>query len=199
VLLTTVKITSGRPFNIPCESLTLAVSRCDFHSRNFINCTNISEIDNSSFERVEEFQYLGITLNQNPIQEEIKGRWKSGNAYYHSVQILLSSSLLSKNLKIKIYRTVILPFVLYGCETWSLTLRDEPRLRVFENRVLKRIFGPKRDEVTGEWGKLYNEELFDLHSSPNIVRVIKSRRMRWAGHVGCMGESELYTGVGGET
>ena len=94
---------------------------------------------------------------------------KSGNACYHSVQNLLSSSLLSKNLKIKIYRTIILPVVLYGYETWSLTLREERRLRVFENRVL-RIFGPKKDEVTGEWRKLHNKELNDPYSSPNIVR-----------------------------
>ena len=88
---------------------------------------------------------------------------------------------LSKNLKIMMYRTIILPVVLYGCETWSLTLKEELRLRVFENRVLRRVFGPKRDEVTG------NEELNDLYS-PNIFRVIKSRRMRWVGHVARMGE-----------
>jgi len=105
-----------------------------------------------------------------------------------SVQNLLSSRLLSKNLKIKIYRTIILTVVLYGCETWSLTLREERRSRVFENRVLKRVFGPKRDEVTGEWRKLHNKELNDLHSLPNIVWVVKSRRMRWAGHVARMGE-----------
>jgi hypothetical protein len=90
--------------------------------------------------------------NQNSIQEEIKSRLKSGNACYHSVQNILCSRLPSKNLKIKIYRTIILPVVLYGCETWSLILREERRLRLFENRVL-RIFGPKRDEVTGEWRK----------------------------------------------
>jgi hypothetical protein len=90
--------------------------------------------------------------------------------------------LLSKNLKIKIYRTIISP-VLYGCETWSLTLREEPRLR-----VLRRIFRPKRGEIAGEWRKLHNEERNDLYCSPSIVRVIKSRRMRWAGHVACMVE-----------
>jgi hypothetical protein len=122
---------------------------------------------------------LGTNLtNQNSIQEEIKIRLKSGNACYHSVQNLLSSSLLSKYSNIKIYRTIILPVVLYGCETWSLTLREERRPRVFENRVLRRIFGPKRDEVTKEWIKIHNEESNDLYSSPIIVRVIKSRRMR---------------------
>ena len=118
----------------------------------------------------------------------MKSRLKSRNACYKSVQNLLSSSLLSKNNNFKIYRTIILPVVLYGCETWSLTMREERRLRVFENRVLRRIFGPKRDGVTGEWRKLHNEELNSLYSSPNIVRVIKSRRIRWAGHVACMEE-----------
>jgi hypothetical protein len=100
----------------------------------------------------------------------------------------LSSHLLSNNVNVKIYQTIILPVVLYGCDTWSLTLREENRLRVFENRVLRRIFGPKRDEVTGEWRKLHNEELRNLYSSPDIIRQVKSRRMRWAGHVARMGE-----------
>ena len=102
------------------------------------------------------------SINQNSIAEEIKSRLRSGNACYHSVQNLLSSRLLSKNLKIKIYRTIMLPVVLYGCETWSLTLREEKKLRVFENMVLRRIFGPRRNEVTGEWRRLHNEELNDL-------------------------------------
>jgi hypothetical protein len=92
------------------------------------------------------------------------------------------------NCKIKIYRTIILPVVLYGCESWSLRLREECRLRVFGNRVLRRIFGPKRDEVTGEWRRLHNKELLALYSSPTIIRVIKSRRLRLAGHVARMRE-----------
>ena len=143
---------------------------------------------------MEEFKYLGTTLtHQNSFAEEIKSGLKSGNACYHSVQNLLSSRLLSKNLKIKIYRSVILPVVLYGCETWSLTQREERKLRVFENRVLRKIFGPRRDEVTGEWRRLHNKELNDLYFSPNIVRVIKLRRMRWAGHVARMGEERGCT------
>jgi hypothetical protein len=136
--------------------------------------------DNSKqiFENVSQFIYLGMTVtNQNLIQEEIKRRLNSGNACYHLVQSLMSSRLLLKNLKIKIYKMIILPVVLYGCETWSLTLREEHILRVFENRVLSRIFGPKRDEVMGEWRKLHNKELHDLYSSSSIIRIIKSRRI----------------------
>jgi len=110
---------------------------------------------------------LETTLtNQNSIQEEINSRLKSGNAFYLSVQHLLSSSFLAKILKIKIYRTLISPVVLYGCETWSHTLREERRLRVFENRELRRIFGPKKIEVAGEWRKLHNEGLGDFYPLP---------------------------------
>jgi hypothetical protein len=129
------------------------------------------KIVNRSFEYVAKFKYLGTMLtDQNHMHEEIKSRLNSGNACYHSVQSLLSSRLLSRKLKVKIYKTIILPVVLYGRETWSLSVREEHRLRLFENRVLRRVFGPKRDEVTGEWRKLYNGELHNLYSSPDIVR-----------------------------
>ena len=103
-------------------------------------------------------------------------------------------------IKIKMYRTIILSVVLYRCEAFWLTLREECRLRVFENRVLRRIFGAERDEVAREWRKLYSEELSDLYCSPNIVGVIKWRRMRWAGHVACVwGEERCVQGFSGET
>jgi hypothetical protein len=128
------------------------------------------KIDESFFGRGQQFRPLGtISANQNSIKEESKNRLKSRNTCYHSVQNLLSSSLLSKNLKIEIYGALISPVGLHGCETRSLTLREGCRLRVFENRVLRRLFGPKRDEVTGEWRRLHNEELTDLYCSPNIV------------------------------
>jgi hypothetical protein len=146
--------------------------------------SNYIRVANKSFEKVAKFKYLGPTFtDQNCIYEEIKSRLNSGNACFHAVQNLLFSHMLSRNVKIKIYEAIILPVVSYGCETWSLTLREEHRLRVFENRVLRRIFGPKRNEVTGGWRKLHNEELHGLYSSPGIVKVIKARRMRWAGHV----------------
>jgi hypothetical protein len=100
---------------------------------------------------------------------------------------------MSKNVKIKIYRTIILRVVLYGCETWSLALKDEYRLRVFENRVL-RIFGPKRDEIRKQWRRLHKVELYALYSSLNIIRVINPRRMRWAGNVASMGRRQVHTG-----
>jgi hypothetical protein len=134
------------------------------------------KITNRSSENVSQYKYLGTTVtNQNLIQEEIKRRLNSGNVCCHSVQNLLSSRLLSKHLKIRIYKTIILPVVLYGCETWSRILREEHRLRVLENMMLRKIFGPKRDEVKGEWRKLHNQELRDLYSSPSIIRIIKSR------------------------
>jgi hypothetical protein len=129
---------------------------------------------------------MGTTLtNQNDIYDETKSRLNSGNACYYSVQNLLSSRLISRNLKIKICKTVIFLVVLYGCKTWSVTLREEHTLRVFENRAL--IFRPKTEE-DGSWRKQHNDELHSLYSSPNIVRVIKSRKIRWVGHVARMEE-----------
>jgi hypothetical protein len=123
-------------------------------------------VGNKSIQRVEQFQYLGTTLtNQNSIQEHIKSKLKSTNACYHMVYNLLSPSTLSKNIKIKTYRTIVFPVILYCCETRSLTL-EERGLRVFENRALRNIFGSKRDKVTEEWRRLHNESLYDLDSSP---------------------------------
>jgi hypothetical protein len=108
------------------------------------DCINVA---NKSFRNVVKFKYLGSTvINKNFIHKEIKSRLNSGNACYHAVQNLLSSRLLSKKVKTEIHKAIILHVILYGCETWSLTLREEHRLRVFENKLLKRIFGPKRDE-----------------------------------------------------
>jgi hypothetical protein len=120
--------------------------------------------------------------NQYSIHEEIKSRINSGNACYHAVQNF-SSCMLSKKREVEIYKTIILPLILYRCETWSLTLRAEHSLRMFKNRTLMRIFGPKRDEVAGSWRKLHNEELHGLYASPNITRMIKFRRIRWVGQL----------------
>jgi hypothetical protein len=135
-------------------------TKCMLMSRKKAGQKHGIKIANRSFEDAEKLRYLGTTLtDHNYIHEEIKSRINSGNACYHSVQSLLSSRLLSRNVMVKMYKTIILPVVLYGCETWFLTLREENRLRVFENRVVRRIFRSKRDEVTGEWRKLYNEEV----------------------------------------
>jgi hypothetical protein len=144
--------------------------------------------DNKPYERAANFKYLGIILtNENSVYEEIMNRLKPerpatvrSNILYHSVSCTKT--------KIKIYRTIIVPVVLYGCETWFLTLRDQHRLNVSEKRVLRKIFGSGRDEVTEQWGRLHNEEFYDLYSPPNNCRVIKSRIMRWAGQVASMVE-----------
>jgi hypothetical protein len=144
---------------------------------------NINIIKKNAEAVLDASKEIGLEVNSDTFQEEIRSRLNSGNACYHADQNHLSSRLLSRNVKIRMYKTIILPVVLYGCERWSFMLREEQRLR-----VLRRIFGPNRDDLTGGWRKLHNEELRGLYSSPSIIRVIKARRMRWSGHVARMGE-----------
>jgi hypothetical protein len=135
------------------------------------------KIANRSFENATQLKYFGTTVtNQHSIQEEIRRKLNAGNACYRSVQNLSCSRLLSEKVKIKDMQVIMLPTVLYGREAWSLTFREEHRPRVFENRVLRRIFGTMEDEVTRDWRTLSNEELHNLHSSPSILRM--TNRMR---------------------
>ncbi|PSN39682.1 hypothetical protein C0J52_14416 [Blattella germanica] len=138
---------------------------------------------------------LGLEVNVNKTKYMVTRRNASCNANGQLMtnegnfeERLVSSQLFSKNIKLKIYKTVILPVILYGCETWTLTLRDEKRLRVFENKVLRKMYGPERDEATGEWRRLQNTELKDLYGKPDIIRKIKSHRLRRAGQVARMGD-----------
>jgi hypothetical protein len=127
------------------------------------------KIDNRSFENVAKFRYLRMTVTKKKKKKKKKKKEEEEEE--------------EEEEKEEEEKKIIFPVVLFGCETWSLTLREEHRLRVYENRVLRRIFGPKRDEVIGGWRKLHNEELHNLHCSPDIIRMIKSRRMGWAGHL----------------
>ena len=146
---------------------------------------------------MEKFKYLGVTVtNTNDIREEIKRRINMGNACYYSLEKILSARLLSKKIRVKTYKTVILfrvlSIVLYSCKTWSLTLREEYRLRVFKNKALRKIFRAKKDDITREWRKLHNAELHALYSSPNIIKSLKSRRLRWAGRVALWISPEMH-------
>jgi len=134
---------------------------------------------------VEELSYFGTTLtDQYSIQEEIKNKLKLGNACSHSVQNLLSSSLLPKNIKINVYRYTILHVVFYRCETWLLTLKEH-QLRLFENGALRRIFGPKKNKVRGEWRKPHNKECNDFYSSPKNYSYVQIKKNEMGGAVAC--------------
>jgi len=129
-------------------------------------------IGNKSFERVEQLRYLGTTITKVAFMKKLRADWMQGMLATIRYRIFCFP-VCYPSIKIKIFRAVILPVVLHGCETWSLTLREARRLRMLENRVLRKIFGPERDEVTGEWRRLHKEEFYDLCFSPNIIRVIK--------------------------
>jgi hypothetical protein len=147
------------------------------------------KIASRSFPDVAQFKYLGTTLtDQNCMHEEIKSRLNLRECFlpFGSESFFFQPAVEESN--VKVHKTIILPVVVYVCKTWSLTLTEEHRLGVFENRMLRRIFGPKRDEVMEEWRKLLNGELHNLYSSPNIIRQFKSKKMRWPEHVASMGE-----------
>jgi len=157
-----------------CDEIGLQVNidktKCMIRSRNTGNegNKNIRIRD----EVIETFKYYrAYVISKN----EATDRLISGNACFYSVQKLLTSRFISRKMKLKIYRTVILPVILSGCESWSTTLADEHKLRVFENKVFRKIYGPKRDEMTGKWRRLHNEELHGLYDSLDVVKILKSR------------------------
>ena len=131
-----------------------------------------------NFEEVAEFKYLGkIITKRNEMHKELK----------QEAQLLCITGTFVIPTSLKLYRTVILPVILYRCETWTLTLKEEKMLQVFENKVLRKIFVPKRDDQTGAWRRLHNGELHNLYEKPDIIRIVRSRRLRLAGHVTRMG------------
>jgi len=137
---------------------------------------------NMKFEKVDEFKYLGTILtSDNNNKTEINRRLHAGNGCYYATNTLLKSRLLSRNTKVRIYKTIIKPVFTYGCETWVLTKGEENKFKVFENKVIRKIYGPKKDEETGGLRKLHNDELHALYGSPNINRELKARKIRWAG------------------
>ncbi|KAL4096954.1 hypothetical protein QTP88_021820 [Uroleucon formosanum] len=143
----------------------------------------IMEVDNHSFKRVSHFNYLGsILTNDNNIKVEIDTRLKKGNNCYYGLGKILSAKAVSKNLKVQIYTTLIRPVVLYGSETWPLRKAEQMMLEVFERKILRRIFGPCKDDQTGEWRKRHDQELQNLFQRPDITKEISVRRLRWAGH-----------------
>ena len=156
-------------------------------SRNVRNRDRIGQnfsIEDYNFERARQFKYLGTNISENnEITEEINNRIQAGNRCLFALQGLMKSRELSRKTKIHIYNTIIKPIVIYGCETWTLTAANEERLKIFERRVLRRIFGPTREETTGQYRIKTNQELKELYASGNIINKVKAKRLQWAGHV----------------
>lgn len=141
-------------------------------------------IGNHNFERVKEFKYLGTTITEDNVgSEEINNRIQAGNRCLYALQDLIRSKELTRLTKINLYITVIRPVVMYGSETWTMTVANEERLRIWERKVLRKIYGPTRDDETGTWRRKSNKELEELFGVTNIIKEIKSRRLQWAGHV----------------
>lgn len=146
--------------------------------------------ENRKFKRVREFKYLGTVFNEGgSCEAEINARIQAGNRCYHSLGQLLKARNLSRQVKIRLYKTLIQPVVMYGCETWSIRRQDYCKLLVFERKVLRKIFGPVQDATTGEWRIRHNEELNSIYRHPTIVGLVRSKRLEWAGHVSRMREN----------
>ena len=159
------------------------------NTRNKIRYQHVSKLDTQgeSFERVNQFKYLGsILTDDNNISEEVRSRVTSGNKCFFALSNVFKSKIINRKLKITAFNTILKPIVMYGSECWTLTTKDEEFLRAWERKILRKIYGPK--QLDGQWRIRTNEELYQLYQKPDIIKEIKSKRLRWLGHVERMPE-----------